>query len=112
MRITSELFVKALCRTARGQGAFAYVTHKGAESAGAVFIATDNMQGSMSLYGPAIQMMLEDDGERRFECVIENGTRADIEIKMASEIKFDQDLWLVEIEDRDARPFVELISVT
>lgn len=110
MRLKSAILVAALVRRANGQGAFAAVRRRGAEEAGAIFVKVATLDGRAALYAPALPSLSgEDDGERRFEALLPPGsTEQAVEERMAREIGFDPDLWFVEIEDREGRPFVEL----
>lgn len=109
MRVTSELFVAALVRRCRSANAPAYVVSRGAREAGAVFVSVDRLDGRVDLYGPAPQAMFdEEDNKRRFERLIDQGTEAEVDERLARERSFDPDLWIVAIEDRDGRGFVDL----
>ncbi len=113
MRLKSAIFVSALIRTANGAGAFAAVRRKGAEEAGAVFVKVSGQNGLAALYGPAMQADFDESfpADRRFRrLVAPDRPEADSEARMVKEIRFDPDLWFVEIEDREGRPFVEVIA--
>ena len=75
--------------------------------AGAIFVKVDQLDGTASLYGPAPQSLVEDGrGERLFTPVLADVPAAEIEERMRRELRFDPDLWLVEIEDRAGRHFL------
>lgn len=114
MRVTSSLWVSALLRRARAEAAFATVLNKGAESAGAIFVITSNMQGQVSLLGPAPQAFFVEESplERQFEWLLQNVSENEVKERIARERSFDPDIWVVEIEDRDMRSFVEEIVET
>lgn len=108
MRLQSHIWVSALLRRAQGEGAFATVLHKGAEAAGAIFVVAADMNGRTDLYGPAPQMSYdEDDFERRFQQLLNDVSEGEIRQRLDSERKFDSDIWVVEIEDRSGRPFID-----
>jgi hypothetical protein len=98
MRIRSDIIVSAMIRRVFSAGAFAAVEQKGADQAGAIFIRQRHRDGFEDLYGPAPQMMLEEDGERRFERRLLRVEREAVDEMMARERRFDSDLWLVELE--------------
>ena len=110
MRVTSGIWVSALLRRAQTAGAFATVVNKGAQEAGAIFICVNNMNGQMTLYCPAPQSFYETDSltDREFECVLEAVTVKELDERLVREKSFDPDIWIVEIEDKDARSFIEI----
>lgn len=84
---------------------------RGAAEAGALFIKVDRLDGRATLYGPAPESEdLPPGVDRLFARVHADEwmTPSDIEERLAREIKFDRDLWIVEIEDRAGRAFVDL----
>jgi hypothetical protein len=112
VRLTAEFFAAALVRRAMIEGAFAAVTRKGAAQAGTLFIIVDRLDGTADLYGPAPQMLMESsDSDRRFERLAAGVPRAEVLERLAREQRFDSDLWVIEIEDRAGRCFVEVIGV-
>lgn len=112
MRLKSGIFVSALLRRANGAGAFAAVRRRGAEEAGAVFVIVATQDGKAALYGPALPSLdgaPEDEGVRLFTQLVPPGSpESDAEARMAREARYDSDLWLVEIEDRAGRCFLDL----
>lgn len=100
MRITSDLFVSALTRRIFSAGGYAAIERKGASEAGAIFIRQRRRDGRETLYGPAPQSFFdsEDSSERRFERRVTDGEPDACAEVIAREMRFDPDLWLVEIE--------------
>lgn len=98
MRIRSDILVSAMIRRVFSAGGFAAVELKGADQAGAIFIRHRHRDGHEDLFGPAPQMMLDEDGERRFEQRLKRVEREAVDEVMARERRFDSDLWLVELE--------------
>jgi hypothetical protein len=109
MRVVSSLWVAAHVRRANGAGAFAVVARRGAAEAGAIFVKVARLDGTADLYGPAPQSLFDEDKptDRRFERVVERGEEAAVEARLRRETDFDPDLWIVEIEDRQGRSFLE-----
>ncbi|MEL6504138.1 MAG: DUF1491 family protein [Pseudomonadota bacterium] len=108
MRVQSHIWVNALLRRAQAAGAFATVINRGADAAGAIFVCVSNLAGQNLLLGPAPQMSYEtDDFDRRFQIMLDDATDAQVREKLASEMRFDPDIWVVEIEDRQQRSFIE-----
>lgn len=101
MRLTSEFWVSALMRRVRGADGFAYLVRRGATEAGAIFIKNRNRDGLFDLYIPAPQSEYDPEraDERRFILYKQNESEQDITGYLEKELRFDPDLWLVEIED-------------
>lgn len=112
MRLKSGIWVAAYLRRCNIEGAFAAVRRRGAEEAGAIFIVVNRLDGTATLYGPAPQALFDDaqPADRMFTAMLggENPVReSEIEARIAREIKFDPDVWIVEIEDRAGRHFLD-----
>lgn len=111
MRLKSAIFVSALMRRAQVEGAYAAMVRKGAEEAGAVFVKVSRLDGTAALYGPAPQTAFdaENPSDRLFSLLIPPGRpEAEADARLAREIRFDPDLFVVEIEDRAGRHFLDL----
>ena len=103
-RLTSDFFVSAYLRRCAGEGIPAVLRRRGAFDAGAIFIKIDHLVGTASLYAPAPSSAdLPPHFDRLFTRVLSRVGEADVEARMAREMKFDSDLWLVEIEERGER---------
>ena len=113
MRLKSVIWVQAYIRRCAIEGAFAVVRRRGAEEAGAVFVKIDRLDGTVDLFGPAPQSAFEDSqpADRAFvACLKEQpGPNEAAESYIASQIRFDPDIWIVEVEDRAGRNFLDRI---
>jgi hypothetical protein len=112
MRLKSSIWVAAYLRRCDIEGAFAAVRRRGAEEAGAIFIKLNRLDGTGTLYGPAPQAMFDEarPADRLFTALVGGGAPAadaDIEARLTKEIRFDPDIWIVEVEDRKARDFLD-----
>jgi hypothetical protein len=112
MRLKSAIWVAAYLRRVSVEGAFAAVRRRGADEAGAVFILVNRLDGGVTLYGPAPQALFDEaqPAERLFTAVLGGKTpvaEADAEARIAREIKFDPDVWVIEVEDRAGRHFLD-----
>ena len=112
MRLKSGIWVAAYLRRCNVEGVFAAVRRRGAEEAGTIFIKINRLDGTGILYGPAPQAVFDDarPAERVFSIVVGREAPASdskIEERLVREIRFDPDLWVVEIEDRGGRNFLD-----
>lgn len=111
-RLTSDFFVSALIRRVAVAGAFAMLRRRGGMEAGAIFVVVDRLDGTAALYGPAPQSAYEDQPSERAFALLhreEALERPAIEEKLARELRFDPDCWIVEIEDRQGRHFLDRV---
>lgn len=113
MRLKSGIWVSAYLRRCRVEGAFAVLRRRGAEEAGAVFVKISRLDGTADLFGPAPQTAFDDasPAERAFSpCLaIQPAPDADIETYLTREVRFDPDVWIIEVEDRAGRHFLDRI---
>lgn len=110
MRVTSGLWVAAYVRRCHAEGAFALVARRGAEEAGAIFIVVDRLDGTSDLYGPAPQTAFEEGAPetRLFQSLGSAETTDWVAERLEKEKRFDPDLWIVSVEDRKGRAFLDL----
>jgi hypothetical protein len=111
MRLKSAIWVAAYVRRCHIEGAFAAVRRRGAEEAGAIFIKLNRLDGTAELFVPAPQTAFDDahPADRAFSrCFgIEPVPEDKIEERLKREISFDPDVWIVEVEDRAGRHFLD-----
>ena len=114
MRLKSAIWVAAYIRRCNGEGAYAVVRRRGAEEAGAIFVKLNRLDGTAELYGPAPQSAF--DGarptDRMFSASIPGQPAAEqkIEERLTKEVRFDPDVWIVEVEDRAGRHFLDRLA--
>jgi hypothetical protein len=99
-RLKSAIWVAAYVRRCAAAGAFAAISRKGDESAGAIFVECLHRDGT-DLFGPRFR----EDGGRAFEKLLTGATNPEVVERIEREARFDNDLWLVTVEDRDGRNF-------
>jgi hypothetical protein len=112
LRLRTDFWVAALRRRAEAAGAYVSIARKGADEAGAVFVVIDRLDGSFDLYGPAPQSVFAEErpSDRLFMLLAEATSEEAVRTRMASEFRFDPDLWQIDIEDRIGRAFVEIVA--
>ncbi|HEY8334695.1 MAG TPA: DUF1491 family protein [Tardiphaga sp.] len=111
MRLKTSIWVAAYLRRCQSEGVFGAVRRRGAEEAGAVFVKVALMNGNAMLYAPAPQTVYDD--SRPIERIFmpsppQPVDERKIEERLMKEISFDPDVWIVEIEDKAGRHFLDL----
>lgn len=110
-RLRADFWVSAHLRRLAVEGIPAVQRRRGSPEAGAIFLKVDRLNGTADLYGPAPQALIgADDGERRFAAILSGADSPDVEMRIAKEIRFDEDLWIIEVDDRDGRHGLELVE--
>jgi hypothetical protein len=111
MRLKSAIWVAAYVRRCHIEGAYAVVRRRGAEEAGAIFVKISRLDGTADLYGPAPQTAFDHarPADRAFSACLKRAPapEAEVEAFLAREIRFDTDVWIVEVEDRSGRNFLD-----
>jgi len=114
MRLKSALWVAAYLRRCQVEGAFAVVRRRGAEEAGAIFVRVSRLDGTSDLFGPAPQSAFDASpgADRIFTPSLTKLPAPDdvIEAYLAREMKFDPDLWIVELEEPAGRNFLDVVA--
>jgi hypothetical protein len=111
VRLRADIWVAAYLRRCEVEGAVAVLRRRGAAEAGAIFVKVDRLDGRAALYAPAPQSEFTEVGVERLwsrahkEAWIDPG---EIEKRLTREINFDSDLWIVEVEDRQGRCWLDL----
>jgi hypothetical protein len=102
VRLATGIWVAAKLRQISAMGGFGAIIHKGDEAAGTVLLQWRGKGGALFLAGPAPQTEFADPSaetdSRRFEWRLRVTSSHDIDALVARELKFDRDLWLIEVE--------------
>jgi hypothetical protein len=109
MRLPTEIVVQALIRRCFSAGAAGYVVRHGDGERGALYLKISTLDGRARLLGPA-PAGLDDTADNRplVDLLSPDGVpERDAEAYMQRQYDFDPDLWLVEIEDRQGRSFLD-----
>jgi hypothetical protein len=114
MRLKSALWVAAYLRRCQVEGVSAVVRRRGAEEAGAIFVRISRIDGTSDLFGPAPQSAFDaaPGAARAFSPSFATQPASDdaVEAYLARQLKFDTDLWIVEVEDRAGRNFLDIVA--
>lgn len=112
MRIRSDLFVSAMIRRVFSTGGFAAIERKGAEEAGSIFVRQRSRDGLERLYAPAPQNFFapDDDSARKFELRLDKADSDQVREALDREVRFDSDLWIVELEVDEIGDLLPVVS--
>ncbi len=103
-RLKAGFFVRALIRRAEVAGAQAFVVKKGAEEAGAVILKIARLDGTCVVLN---QVTLGEETRGWARPLGESCDEPKAAAYLERQQKYDPDLWIVEIEDREGRTFVD-----
>jgi hypothetical protein len=103
-RLKAGIFVRALTRRAEVAGASAFVVRMGSEEAGAIILRVNRLDGAVLVLNQARNAK----GELVWAKALGDWSpEARAREWCDKQVKFDPDLWIVEIEDREGRAFVD-----
>jgi hypothetical protein len=113
MRLKSGLWAAAYVRRCFVEGVFAAVRRRGADEAGAIFIKVNRLDGTADVFAPAPQSAFAEQSptDRAFSRALKvmPAADADAEAYLTRQVRFDPDVWIIEIEDRDGRNFLDRV---
>ncbi|MCF6329098.1 MAG: DUF1491 family protein [Henriciella sp.] len=104
-RLPTQIWVDALVRRAQVAGASGFIVQKGDASRGDVLIKVADLSGGARAYAPRTNM----EGTRVFIDLSVQGVgpdEASVDDYVRKTGARDRDLWIIEIEDREARHFL------
>lgn len=109
MRLKSEIWVKAYLRRCVSRGAMGVVLRHGDDDAGAIHIKVVRGDRMAQVFQPApagFEVVAED---RRWVVSFKGEfvSEDDAQRLLDREAEFDSDAWIIEIEDRDGRNFLD-----
>jgi hypothetical protein len=109
MRLKAEIWVKAYLRRCQHDGAAAVLVRRGDADAGAIYIKVSRLDGTAELYGPAPAGLQQAREERQWVPCLERDPAPEPEADayLERQIAFDPDIWIVSVEDRQGRHFLE-----
>jgi hypothetical protein len=113
MRLRADIWVAAYLRRCSVEGAFAALRRRGAAEAGAIFVKLDRLDGTAALFGPAPRSETGERGiDRQWRRMHADEWIESVEVerRLAREIGFDPDIWIIEVEDRQGRAFLDLAT--
>ena len=102
MSVKSGIWVKAHLRRCFAKGLYGAVLRKGAEEAGAIYAIVNRLDGTVRALAPAPGPAYDALGDRRFSDMVppvESASESPAVIERLA--RFDPDIWVIEIEDRE-----------
>src|ERR1700748_165028 len=103
-RLKAGIFVRALTRRVEVAGASAFVVRMGSEEAGALILKVNRLDGTVLV----LNQVRGAKGELAWARALGGWTdEARASQWCDKQVSFDPDLWIVEIEDRNGRAFVD-----
>ena len=102
-RLTAEFWVHAYLARLRFQEIPAFVVAHGDNTAGAVLIKLNTLDGRATAFQRSFDLM---SGERAW-MVLAEGAESDVDSALAKQRSFDPDLWVIEVEDRQGRHLLD-----
>lgn len=109
MSVKTEIWVSAYLRRCFANNLFGAVMRRGAAEAGALYVIADLLDGRVQLYGPPPGPVYGEDGERRWVALLRApAPRAEALAVLERRRKYDPDLWIVDIEDRQGTALLNI----
>lgn len=102
-RLTAEFWVQAYLARLRLRDIPAFVTAHGDDTAGAVLVKLNTLDGCAAAYQRSFDLM---SGARQW-LVLAEGAESAVDAAIARQRGFDPDLWVIEVEDRAGRHLLD-----
>lgn len=104
-RLKSGIWVRALIRRCEVNMVPAMVARKGDETAGNVYVKVNLLDGTANVFNRAFR----GDGSKVWMCVTgpDPVPEREADAYLMRQHDFDPDIWVVEIEDREGRHFLD-----
>lgn len=110
-RLRSDIWCAAFVRRHNDLGRMCVVARRGDPVAGQIWIEVDHLNGTSSLYVPAPSAGGHEGGTNRiFQLRFDQVEPPTIRDRIAREIDFDPDLWVIALDMRDGDPGIEVIE--
>lgn len=109
MRLKSEIWVKAYLRRCQGENVDAVLARRGDTDAGAIYVKVSRLDGTAVLYGPAPAGFDGEASDRLFAPLLPPAETSEqaCDLYLARQISFDPDAWIVVVEDKAGRHFLD-----
>ncbi|WP_293576906.1 DUF1491 family protein [Phaeobacter sp.] len=102
-RLTASFWVQAYLTRLRLSDIPAFVTAHGDDTAGAVLVKVNSLDGQALALHRSYDLM---SGTRSW-VALADGAESDVDAAIAKQRSFDPDLWVIEVEDREGRHLLD-----
>lgn len=102
-RLTARFWVDAYLSRLRLSDIPAFVVAHGDDTGGAVLVKLNTLDGRAVVYQRSFDLMRGD----RAWIVLSEGSEPEVDEAIARQRGFDPDLWVIEVEDRQARHLLD-----
>ena len=103
MRLTAEIWVSAYLTRLRLVEIPAFVGKRGDNTAGAVLVKLNTLDGKACCFQRSFDLMT---GDRKWVVLVE-GDEALVDQSVTKQRGFDPDLWVIEVEDKQGRHLLD-----
>lgn len=102
-RLTARFWVDAYLVRLRLNDIPAFVTSHGDDTAGAVLVKLNTLDGKARAFTRSFDLAT---GDRRWT-ELAAGPETEVDLSIAAQRRFDPDLWVIEVEDRAGRHLLD-----
>jgi hypothetical protein len=107
IRLTSELWVQSYLTRLRLKEIPAFITLKGDLTAGTIFVKINTLDGFASAYHKTFDLNLD----KRCWQLLLLGKELEVDKKLEKEKRFDPDIWVIEVEDKQGRHLLDELGL-
>ncbi len=108
--LRSDIWVSAFVRRHNDLGHICVVSRRGDPIAGQVFIEVDHLDGTISLFTPAPMASRPDSASLVFQRRLVRAEPGKVRDRIAREVDFDPDLWVLSLDLRGDDPGIEIAA--
>ena len=108
--LRADLWCSAFVRRHNDLGNICVVSRRGDPIAGQVFIEVDHLDRTVSLFTPAPMVSREDDANLVFQRRYARVEPGLVRERIAREIDFDPDLWVLSLDFRGDDPGIDIVK--
>ena len=106
-RLTADFWVRAYLARLEQAGIPAFVVAKGDATAGAVLVKVSTLDGQACAYQRSFDLA----ADHRIWVMLSQGDDAAVDAAINRQRSFDPDLWVIEVEDRQARSLLDEVGL-